>query len=252
MIGWRGRIGLIIPATNTVMESDFNKYLPSGVSAFASRMKRNSDISSLETNINMLNYAEEAASLLTWAEVDINIFGCTAASFLRGIEENISLSEKLQQKTGVHTVTASTAIINALNSLNAKKVFLITPYVDEITLKEVDFLSKCGFNVKGYSGMGIKETKEMGKIAPEGIYRFTKERIVKKIEAVVISCTTLRSMEVIELIEKDLQIPVVTSNQACLWYALQFLGINEVNHFVGELFYKKNKEWSIEKYYDKK
>lgn len=235
MIGWRGRIGLIIPETNTVMEADFNRYAPMGVSIYASRMKRNSPISSIEGNLEMLTYAEMAASLLVSVEADINVFGCTAASFLSGVGGDIALAKKLQKATGITTITTATAIINALKSLRIQKICLITPYIHDITVKEVDFFNKNGFEVVNYSGLGIEKTIEMGRVPPEGIYRFVKKNIIKT-EAVVISCTTFRSMEIIKLLEKDIGIPVITSNQASLWYALQHLGVSDDIDGVGRLF----------------
>ena len=43
-------------------------------------------------------------------------------------------------------------------------------------------------------------------------------------------------MEIITLLEKDIGIPVVTSNQASLWYALQHLGVSDDIDGVGRLF----------------
>lgn len=38
MYGWRARIGLLIPSVNTVVESEFSKILPEGVSIHGTRM----------------------------------------------------------------------------------------------------------------------------------------------------------------------------------------------------------------------
>ncbi|MEM2552944.1 MAG: hypothetical protein QXE02_05435, partial [Sulfolobales archaeon] len=54
-------------------------------------------------------------------------------------------------------------------------------------------------------------------------------------EGLFISCTNLRTFEVIEPLEKDLGIPVVTSNQASLWASLRGLGIRERIDGLGRL-----------------
>jgi len=42
-----------------------------------------------------------------------------------------------------------------------------------------------------------------------------------------ISCTNFRAIEVIGLLERETEKPVVTSNQAGLWCALRSLGITD-------------------------
>ncbi|RLF94532.1 maleate cis-trans isomerase, partial [Thermococci archaeon] len=50
-----------------------------------------------------------------------------------------------------------------------------------------------------------------------------------------ISCTNLRTFEIIESLEKELETHVVTSNQASLWLALRKLGIEEKIPKLGKL-----------------
>ena len=41
-----------------------------------------------------------------------------------------------------------------------------------------------------------------------------------------LSCTNVRTLEVIEPLERELGRPVVTSNQAGLWHALRLVGVD--------------------------
>lgn len=239
MNGWRGRIGLLIPATNTVMEMDFNKYLPTGMACFASRMYK-SPISSVEANLEMVSYAKDAASLLAQADVDLVVFGCTAASFLGGRESNISITESLIAVTGVPCFTASTAIIEALKFLDVHNIALMTPYVTSIHEREIDFLQTSGFNIVSSYNMGIGKTADIGKVNPEQVYYQAKRHLDdSKADAIIVSCTTLRGMEIINALEQDFGKPVITSNQACLWLALKKLEVLDPVIGVGELLNSK-------------
>lgn len=102
-----------------------------------------------------------------------------SSKFLNGVGGDIALAKKLQKATGITTITAATAIINALKSLRIQKICLITPYIHDITVKEIDFSNKNGFEVVNYSGLGIEKTIEMGGVPPEGIYRFVKKILLK-------------------------------------------------------------------------
>ena len=51
-----------------------------------------------------------------------------------------------------------------------------------------------------------------------------------------ISCANIRSIDVIEDLEKELGRPVVTSNQAAFWCALRKIGIRDRVPKLGHLF----------------
>jgi maleate cis-trans isomerase len=77
----------------------------------------------------------------------------------------------------------------------------------------------------------------MGKVLPEATYALAKEVVSSAPDAdvILISCGNLRSFEVIEALEKETGLPVVTSNQAGLWQTLRMAGINEPLKNLGRL-----------------
>ena len=62
-----------------------------------------------------------------------------------------------------------------------------------------------------------------------------KAMFMEEADAVFISCTNFRTFEIIESLEQDLGIPVVTSNQASLWLALRELDVMEKIPWLGKL-----------------
>jgi maleate isomerase len=54
-------------------------------------------------------------------------------------------------------------------------------------------------------------------------------------EALFLSCTNIHSLPVLELLEARLGKPVVSSNQAVLWYALQLAGESSTIEGLGRL-----------------
>jgi maleate isomerase len=86
------RIGLLVPATNTVMEDDFADLMPSSVRMNVNRMHAGSPraASAVESLRAMGVQAEEAARVLAMAPVDMIAFGCTSGSFLDGLAAPLS------------------------------------------------------------------------------------------------------------------------------------------------------------------
>jgi len=68
------------------------------------------------------------------------------------------------------------------------------------------------------------------------MYRLAKEVFSEDVEGVFISCTGLHVDSIIELLEKDLKRPVITSNQVMLWDVLRRINVNEKIEGLGKLF----------------
>lgn len=232
--GWRGRIGLITPAPGSATEAEFNRYRPEGVAVLTTRIPL-LEISA-EGLIKMTSYAEAAASVLTGADVDLIVFSCTAGSLLKGPGYDQEIVRKLQLLTGVKVTTTSTGVLEALNALKVKKVAIATPYADEINQAEKKFLEGSGFSVTSIIGPLLSDPKKVPQIAPADMYRLAKQANTEDADAVFISCTGLHVLEIIELLEKDLGKPVITSNQVTLWICLQLLGVKENIAGLGRLF----------------
>jgi maleate isomerase len=232
MHGWRKRIGLIVPSSNTTMESELWMALPEGISLHTARL------SLRDVNTEALGRMEldlrRAVEELTDACVDCVLFGCTSGTLIRGAEHNMNMSSEIENALGVPFITTSRAVVEALKTLGMKKISIVTPYIGEVNEKEKEFLEDSGFDVVSINGLGIEKNVEIGKKMPEEVYRFAEESFVQS-DGLFISCTNLRTFEVIETLEKDLGIPVVTSNQASLWFALKRAGVGERITGLGEL-----------------
>jgi len=233
LYGWRARIGLIVPSSNTTMESEFWKLAPPGVSIHTSRIKL-VEVTA-EALKEMVKEVTRAAEELATAEVDVIVFGCTTGSLLEGIEWENRLRESIESKVGIKTVTTAQAVVEALRKLKAKKIVVATPYIDELNEREKKFLEENGFKVLKIKGLGIIKNSEIGKQEPWVAYRLAKEVFQKEADAVFISCTNFRTIEIIEALEQDLERPVVSSNTASFWYALRSIGITTKIEGYGKL-----------------
>ena len=77
--GWRARIGVIVPPSNTTNETEFNRLKPDGVTFHFTRSPLN-DKPAADNVVSMLNDVETAVSELTHCAVDLIAFGCTSGS----------------------------------------------------------------------------------------------------------------------------------------------------------------------------
>ena len=225
MYGWRAKIGQMIPSVNTCTEPQMHLMAPKNIALYATRLRlRGSSTSEIA---QMSTFTEQGAELLADAQVDLIIFYCTAGSFIGGEDLNKQIVDRIEKMTNIPAITTATAVVNALQMLKLKKVTLITPYPEEINRAECDFLAVHGVEVTSQYGMGLMDGLAYASVDPGAWYRIAKQNDNSASDGILFSCTNTRVIEIIDALEKDTKKPVVTSNQATLWYALLKLGIGE-------------------------
>jgi maleate isomerase len=240
MYGWRGRIGIIVPSSNTTCEPEVQKMAPAGITVHAARVfnpearnEAEKEAAILEMNREIERAAREVASV----EPSVIVYACTTGSFLKGPGYDREVEQKIASVTGVQALTTTTAVVEALNTFKFKKLAMATPYTRGTAAKERDFFEKVipGLKVVREKNLELISNLARGRLLPFTAYQAAKEIVTPEVDGVFISCTNWRTIEIIETLEKDLGKPVVTSNQASLWLALKKMGMAGLPQY-GQLF----------------
>lgn len=231
--GGRAKIGLVYPAPGWVMEAEFSKMSPEGVITCATR------ISLHETNEEGLsqigNEAIKAAKLLAQAPVDIIVLGCTSGSFMGGAQYDKEVIQKMEESSGLPCITTSSSVVDALKQLGVKKIAVATPYIEEVYMKGKSFLEESGFQVTNIKGLDLLYDRDIDSQSLERVYKLAKEVDTDDAEAVVILCTGIRSIGIIDHLEKDLKKPVISAIQASFWNSIRRSGVGEKIQGYGSL-----------------
>jgi maleate isomerase len=220
--GLRAKLGMMLPSSNTIAEPQIAAMLPSGVSLHTTRLRLRSGREAL----GMLERLEEGAQLMADGAVDRLIFHCTAVS-MHSPEMPAEITRRVAAITNIPLTITSEAIVDALGVLGARNIVLMTPYDQATNDREVRFLAHHGINVLRERGLGIDGGVEMAAVEPQRWFDETLALRDPAADAYFISCTTIRSADVIDALEDALGKPVLTSNQAMLWRALRDTGIND-------------------------
>jgi maleate isomerase len=233
--GWKARLGLVTPSRGWTVEHEWPRMLPRGVSYLVARIPLQA--TTREELLKMGEHAIEGAKLLASASVDLICYGCTIETILKGMDYDKTLTEDLRKAAGVPAKTMAGAVVDALHEFKVRKVAVVTPYVEEINKLERAFIESIGFDVVYEKGLGIADTVEIAKISPATVYRLGREGLSKAPQADILflSCGNLRTIEILSILEKDTGKPVISSNQAMLWSALQMVGVNEPIYGYGSL-----------------
>ena len=217
-------LGLVLPSTNIVMEPEFWRICSDFAALHVSRM-RIKDVSpeGLEA---MENEAIDAALRLADARVDVIGYGCTSGSFYRGVGHDREIVEKIENATGIPAVATAGAVVDALKTLEVRRVSVATPYSEEINELEKSFLEGYGFTVDVIKGLGYRDPYRIGLIPASQIYELGKETYMETSDALFISCTDVRTFDILDKLEGEVGKPVISSNSATLWAMMKRLKIN--------------------------
>jgi maleate isomerase len=226
---------MIVPSGNVIIEPQVNAMLPEGVGLYATRLPLRG--SSKPELLAMAQNLEEAARLLGDASVGLIAFNCTAVStYSKAMEAEIQ--QRIASATGLPALMTSAAIVEALKALHARKVVLLTPYIPEVNAREVAFFTGEGLEVLSETGLGLNTNTQMAKLAPEVWIDLARQKKDSRADAYLVSCTAVRSAEVIGELERELGRPVVTSNQAITWHCLRTGGILDKVRGFGTLLWE--------------
>ena len=233
------KVGVIIPSSNTTVEREFNRAIKEPeVTIHSSRITlREVTLKGLE---EMERETERAAMELSTINPDIIAYACTTGSLFKGPNHHVEIKGRIEQLTKVKAVATAGAVIDALKKLNANKVLVVTPYIDELNNKEREFLEAHGFKVVNIRGLGIVDNTVIGSLDPRTAYESALNaynQFGSDFDALFISCTNWRTFEVIGAIERRIGKPVISSNTATLWSVLKELDIRvKLNYDLGMLF----------------
>lgn len=219
------RIGLLVPSSNTTVEPEFYRALPRGVTLHTARLYLTRIAP--EAILGMVEDMEAQAKLLASADVDVIVLGATAPSFLNGLGYDRELIRKIEAATGRKATTTSTALVEAIRHVGAKRVVLGSAYDEKLNGIASAFLAASGFEVTGMKGLSLVDNLIVGRLAAETAYELALEVNRDDADAIVLACTNWQTMDAIERIERAAGKPVISTTQASIWAALRAVGHTE-------------------------
>ena len=235
--GWRAKLGLIVPPTNTVNEAEWARMAPAGTSVHVTRMKLHGDSSSRESERELYADIEKATRDLAAAALDVIAYGCTAGSMVLPLSK---LTDYMAGIAGVPCVATAPSLVHACRALGVERIALATPYHDALNAHERDFLAVNGIEVVALKGLGLgaggpHEYVRIARVTKGEVMEHALSVDCPEAQALMISCTDFATLEAVPQLERALGKPVVTSNQATFWAALRAAGVDDRFESLGRL-----------------
>ncbi|WP_427008624.1 maleate cis-trans isomerase family protein [Pseudarthrobacter sp. H2] len=121
-----------------------------------------------------------------------------------------------------------TAVRAACNVLGVRRLGFVSPYVAGVSEHLRTNLEADGLTITALGSFDESEERKVARISPESVYQaILQVGRSSPCDAVFVSCTNLRTLEILERAEVSLGKPIISSNQALAWHMLRISGIND-------------------------
>ena len=217
-------LGFIIPSSNRMVEPQMSRHAPPDVAphfiriGMTNRHKRPLP--------ELLPRILEAAELLADSKCDITVFQCTGTSMSGGVDMDEHVVAEIARATKRPAISTASAVRAALRALKANRLVFLSETKQEGHDKKLKYLREAGYEIVADKAACLSGTDEYCTMPPRFWFDLALSLKNEKAEAYFISCANIHSIDVIADLEKALQRPVVTSNQAALWYCHALLQKN--------------------------
>ncbi|MDA3645498.1 Asp/Glu racemase [Saccharopolyspora indica] len=220
-------VGVIAPF-DLALDRELWRWAPGEVSLYLTRTA----FVPVPVTVEQANLVSDEAAVhgatrdLLVPEPEVVAYACTSGSFVNGATGERRLVEVMLQAGAPAAVTASGALVQALQLLGIDRIAVATPYVAAVTDRLREFLDEYGIEVVASVGLGL--LGQIWKVDYRQVVEIVRSADRPEAEAMFVSCTNLPTYDIIGPLEQELGKPVLTANQVTLWAALRSMGLQAV------------------------
>ncbi|MBX2868452.1 MAG: aspartate/glutamate racemase family protein [Acidiferrobacterales bacterium] len=236
-IAERAKVGLIVLATDYTIEHEWRQIFQNvpGVALYQSRIL-NEDVVTPETLRAMEPRITACTEVITpGTPLDVVAYGCTSASMAIGEERVFDHIRKAEPEAAC--TTPITAAFAAFEAFKAKRIGVLTPYSADVNRIVAKYIADRGYVVPVFGSFNEERDSIVSRITPDSIERGVREIVLHaEVDAVFVSCTSVRLVEACAQLEASLGIPLTSSNHAMAWHGLRLAGVEDRLPQLGSLF----------------
>jgi maleate isomerase len=228
-LGWRLKVGVVVPSTNTTVQPETDALRLPGVTYHLGRIpiaeRKISTDSFLDHVAAMRAGIETACDQVMTAGVQAMIMGVALECFWGGLKGSEELRQRLEARCGVPVTLGSEAVRAALEAFGARRIAVLTPHMPKGDAEVQAWLEEAGFEVVRLTGLACESPRAIAQV-PEACIRAALRALDgDDVDALVQVGTNLAGAAVCAEAERWLGKPAVSINTVSAWAALRGAGI---------------------------
>lgn len=209
--------GLVILQVDETIEQDMRRMMPPDRLLFVARVPSGEDVTPDSLNAMRLHLTSAAQLLPQEAPYAAIGYGCTSATAQIGAGEVARLIG-----AGAQTMRVTdplTALIAACSALAIRRLAFLSPYTADVSDKLRQTLRAAGINTPSFGSFEEANEAAVARIAGHSIIGAATDLVKDgQCDGIFLSCTNLRTLDVIERLEARTNLPCLSSNQVLAWH----------------------------------
>ncbi|MFK7893324.1 MAG: hypothetical protein AB8B63_21090 [Granulosicoccus sp.] len=210
-------IGLVVLQSDETMEHELKLWLPAHYRLFHSRIPNDACIGEDSLQAMHARLPNAVALLPSHTQFKVIVYGCTSASTVIGEEAVTEAVRSVYPDVAV--TNPFTALKVRLQHIEARRIALLTPYVPEVSAALVEKLNTAGFRVINSASFNEAMDDRVARISQQSLLDAVQLLATRDpVDAVVASCTNLRTHAIVEQASAACGCEVISSNSALAWH----------------------------------
>lgn len=229
------QLGLVVLQSDETIERDMRRLMPPEAELLVSRVPSGAHVTS-ETLAAMEAHLGAAAGLLPGgADLRVVGYGCTSGAAEIGPAR---VAEAIRATISTASVTEPlSALIASCRHLSASRLAVVSPYVPTVSAKLFERLAEAGITVDGIASFEQDEEATVVRIDGSSVIGAAcKVVAAREVDALFLSCTNLRTLDVIAPLEAETGLPVLSSNLVLAWHMLRLADVPAAPGLPGRLW----------------
>lgn len=237
-LGWKCKMGIVMPSTNTIVQPECESFRPRGVTNHVARITirerpLGEEKAFLDHVASMRAGIGDAIDRVMTCKPDHLIMGVALEAFWGGVKQAENFRKELEASAGVGVTMGSDASCAALDYFKAKRIAVLTPHQPAGDKVVQDYLEEAGYNVVRLKSLKCPSPIMIAHSTSDEIYSAYREMDGDDIDAILQVGTNLAGAEVAATAERWLGKPVLSMNAITYWHALRKQGIEDKIYGLG-------------------
>ena len=223
---WRGVVGMVNPTMRPGMTEEVCRLLPEGIGLIP--LFLNISRGTQDEFAGMMPHYEKLVAVLAEQKCDVIHPNGAPPFMVHGFAGEAKIVAAWEQKYGTPIMSVAQNHVRALKAVKARSFVGATYFPDKLNAIFAQYFIDAGFEVRGMDGIDVPFNK-VQELSAERIYAHIKKSFLshKGADAIYMLGSGWRTLEIIELLEQDLQVPVVHPVTARVWEFQKRLHVNE-------------------------
>jgi len=233
-LGFRLRLGIIAPSTNTSVQPEMDDMRPYGVTNHFGRLYIPDDPIHDDAGFhrlmdNIRASMDQAARVVMTCQPDRLVLGMSSETFWDGMQGSTRLMQRMREIAGGKPVSmGSDAVIAALKCYgDIQRIAVLTPYQPVGDAQVRRFFEDAGFEIVALQGFKCTSPVQIAHVSQRQLRDAFIGLNAPSVQAIVQVGTNLAAAQVAGWAEFWLDKPVIAINTAIYWHALRGSGIND-------------------------